>query len=224
MRQSTPVSEMRNSMLVEETKSETDVSELEVFVSGPHGHKTPQTPPVEPESSESDESVPAPHGKETPRTPEIRPQQSPDEEYDHLDDWPIHLGSLGEIRRTRLARRRRAHLLDDVPLFENVSGVKLSHVLMCEAFAAQRVETKTPGRGELKLKDLLSDVTGVARMERMKYEAMTIGPPHLARNTGKDRRIDARAIWTNKGKDLSDDFQPKCRIVGEGFPERCAEK
>ena len=46
---------------------------------------------------------------------------SPDEECDHLEDLPVHLRSLGENRRTRLARSKRKHLR-----LWSASGVKLS--------------------------------------------------------------------------------------------------
>ena len=53
---------------------------------------------------------------------------------------------------------------------------------------------------------------------------MTIAPRHLAKNIAADRTVDFLDIWTNKGKELQDDFQPKCRIVGKSFQERHDEK
>ena len=46
-------------------------------------------------------------------------------------------------------------------------GHEAVNVLMWEAFAAERAETRTHGRGELKLKELLLNLTRVARTTRL---------------------------------------------------------
>ena len=51
----------------------------------------------------------------------------------------------------------------------------------------------------------------------MKYEAWTIVPPHVAKTITADRIIDSRAIWTNGGKHLGDDFQPEVSLGRQGL-------
>ena len=51
----------------------------------------------------------------------------------------------------------------------------------------------------------------------MKCEATTIVPLHLSKQLSAESIIESRSIWTDQGRDLEDDFPPKCRIVGNGF-------
>eukprot|EP00959_Pyramimonas_sp_CCMP1952_P065630 1370287-Pyramimonas_sp.AAC.1 len=46
----------------------------------------------------------------------------------------------------------------------------------------------------------------------------------MAKNIDKALHIESRAARTNKGSDYDANFQPKCRIVGKGFQEKCDEK
>eukprot|EP00959_Pyramimonas_sp_CCMP1952_P471351 9498283-Pyramimonas_sp.AAC.1 len=45
----------------------------------------------------------------------------------------------------------------------------------------------------------------------------------MAKNIDESLQIESRAAWTNKGRDHDANFQPKCRIVGKGFQEKCDE-
>ena len=68
----------------------------------------------------------------------------------------------------------------------------------------------------------------------VKYGAVTVIPPHVAKKIPTEEIIDSRAIWTKRSdqpkpselnplvgtwETLGDEV--KCRIVGKGFQERC---
>ena len=63
----------------------------------------------------------------------------------------------------------------------------------------------------------------------IKYGAVTVIPPQIAKNVPNEFIIDSRAIWTKRSdiKNLDDtkqDYDIKCRIVGKGFQERYDDK
>lgn len=111
------------------------------------------------------------------------------------------------------------------------------------AFAAERSEGHhepviKKGRGELKLADVIRDARDDAMSVRhslqqalekewstwCKYDAVAVIPTNDAKKVSADVQITSSAVWANKGTNMTTDFQPKCRIVGRGFQEKCDEK
>ena len=133
--------------------------------------------------------------------------------------------------------------LDDVPgqvKRPNTNTLLAENCDMCAEFCHERSEayiaTQGHGRGELKPRELAQGEGAARRVERMqaavakewstwgKYQAVQVISPKEAAKVPKELQIEARGVWTNKGKNLEDDFEPKCRIVGKGFQEKYDEQ
>lgn len=143
--------------------------------------------------------------------------------------------AVPQSMRQNLAGKRRSEQRDDVPLhFKRTRGPP-SNGLLCEALAAEHSEASQAkanarGKGEFNITKLIKESADPANVVKKlqealekewstgsKHDAVTIVPPKDAAKVPHDFITDARGVWTNKGQNLDEDFQPKCRIVGKGF-------
>ena len=138
--------------------------------------------------------------------------------------------------------KRRSEMLDDVPAqFKRTRGAA-SNGLLCEVFAAERSEAyqakvSARGKGEFNIAKIMRESPEPAKLVKKlqaalekewstwtKYDAVSIVSPKEAAGIAENLIIGTRGVWTNKGQNFEAGFEPKCRIVGQGFQERYDEK
>ncbi len=168
------------------------------------------------------------------------PQANEKRRNELLDDAPEQFKrTCGAAQQAN--EKRRNELLDDAPeQFKRTPGAA-SNALLCEAFAAERLEAyqakvSARGKGELNIAKTIRESPDPAKLVKKlqaalekerstwtKCEAVSTVTPKEAVGIAENLIIDARGVWTNKGQDPETRFEPKCRIEGKGLKERYKE-